>query len=225
MEKITLVVVDDHPFFRQGVVDSLSLEIDFQVIGQAGDGEEGARLIRELKPRVAVVDVNLPRMNGLQVVRQVTGEKVGTRVILLTAYDDIEQKIHSIRAGACAYCTKDIQPEALSEVIRLVNSGKYVVGDVVFNSAQFKHWTDEQIRNALRPSSDPDTAYRPLSAREMEVLEHVTRGLSNKEIAALLGISHQTVKNHITAILRKLSVKDRTQAALYALQRGWVRLH
>jgi DNA-binding NarL/FixJ family response regulator len=225
MEKITLVIIDDHPFFRQGVVDALSLEDDFQVIGQAEDGEEGARLIRVLTPCVAVVDVNLPGMNGLQVVRQVVGEKIGTRVVLLTAYDDVEQKIHAIQAGAFAYCTKDIQPEALSEVIRLVNSGKYVVSGGVYNSIQVKHWMEAQINSVLRPASDPETAYQPLSEREMEVLEHITRGLSNKEIAALLGISHQTVKNHITSILRKLSVEDRTQAALYALQRGWVRIH
>ena len=224
MDKITIVVVDDHPFFRQGVVDTLSLEPDLSVIGQATNGKEGLDVIRAYQPDVAVVDVNLPEMNGQQVTRQVVAEKLTTRVVLLTAYDDEEQKIHAMRAGAAAFCTKDIQPDEFVGVIRKVAAGGLVMGGREFDVAGLEKWLASQSEKAMRLFSDPGEPFQPLSAREMEVLAHVTRGLSNKEIAGILGISHQTVKNHLTAILRKLSVEDRTQAALYALRRGWVPL-
>ncbi len=225
MSEITIVVVDDHPLFRQGVVDALSLEDDFNVIGQAESGEGALSLIRDEKPLVALVDVNLPEMNGQQVTRQVNTEKLPTRVILFTAYDDSEQRIHAMLAGAYAYCAKDVQPESLIDMVRTVNEGKYVVGDAVYDIGGLEGWLESQMKDAARPYSDPGEPFHPLSSREMEVLSCVTKGMSNKEIASALGISHQTVKNHVTSILRKLGVEDRTQAAVYALRRGWVRLH
>lgn len=223
-EKITIVVVDDHPLFRQGVVDSLSFEKDFMLVGQAANGNVGLDLIRETNPEIAVVDVNLPGMNGQQIARQVVAEKMNTRVILLTAYDDMEQKIHAMSVGAAAYCTKDVQPEDLAGIIRSVALGKYVLDGKEYDPLEMNEWLSTRVEGAVRLYSDPGDPYQPLSSREMEVLAHVTKGLSNKEIAQILGISHQTVKNHVTAILRKLGVEDRTQAALYALRRGWVRL-
>jgi two-component system response regulator DegU len=225
MSKTTIVVIDDHPIFRQGVVDTLSLEPDFFVIGEAASGEEGLKLVRARRPQVAVVDVNLPGINGQQVTRQIAAEKLSTRVILLTAYDDEEQKIHAMRGGAAAYCVKDVQPEILVNIVRAVLAGNYVVGDNVFDLAKLDRWLQPQTESAIRSYSDPGEPFQPLSGREMEVLIHMTQGLSNKEIANLLGISHQTVKNHVIAILRKLGVEDRTQAAIFALRRGWVRLH
>lgn len=225
MREISVVVIDDHPLFRQGVADVLSLEPDFKVVGQAIDGEAGLNLIRETLPMVAVVDVNLPGLNGQQVTRQVVSERLATRIVLLTAYDDIQQKIHSMRVGGAAYCTKDIQPEELVKVVRAVAAGRYVVSDQVLDVTGLDRWLSAQTEGAGRAYSDPGEPFQPLSNREMEVLACVTRGLSNKEIATQLGISHQTVKNHVTAILRKLGVEDRTQATIFALKRGWVRLY
>ena len=225
MSLITIVVVDDHPIFRQGVIDSLSLEPDVTVIGEADNGDHGLDLIRELQPQIAVVDVNLPGMNGQQVTRQVVNEKIPTRVILLTAYDDTEQKIHAMRVGAYAYCVKDVEPQALVNIIRTVAGGKFVIGDDVLDEASIEKWVSLLTDSALRSYSDPGEPFQPLSGREMEVLSYITQGKSNKEIAAVLGISHQTVKNHVTSILRKLGVEDRTQAAIYSLRRGWVRLY
>jgi DNA-binding NarL/FixJ family response regulator len=225
MSKITIVVVDDHPLFRQGVVDSFSLEPDLLVVGQASTGEDALGLIRTLRPQVAVVDVNLPGVNGQQVMRQVAVEKLPTRVILLTAYDDQEQIIHAMRGGAAAYCAKDIQPERLVKLIHTVADGKFIVGEQVLEQVDLDRWLYAQTEGAMRSYGDPGEPFYPLSGREMEVLSFVTKGMSNKEIANLLGISHQTVKNHVTAILRKLGVEDRTQAAIYALRRGWVRLY
>lgn len=225
MDSIRIVVVDDHPLFRQGVVDALSLEENFAIIGQATSGQEALDLVRRERPDVAVLDVNLPELNGQQITRQLMLEKVPTRVILLTAYDDIEQVIHAIRAGAYAYCAKDVEPIKLVEVIYAVVAGNYFVGSRTYDQPGIERWLEEQTEKAVRPYSDPGEPFHPLSGREMEVLECVTLGKSNKEIASELGISHQTVKNHVTAILRKLGVDDRTQAAVYALKRGWVRLY
>jgi DNA-binding NarL/FixJ family response regulator len=224
MNEITLLIVDDHPLFRQGVSDALSLESDMRVLGQSASGTEALEMIRSLKPDVAVLDVNLPGMNGQQITHQVTQDKLPTHVLLMTGYDDIEQAIHAALAGAFGYCSKDIEPQTLSRVIREVAEGKYVFDDHVFNRRELEHWIEEQIEGSRRSYSEPGSPFHPLSDREMEVLACVVRGMSNKEIATLLGISHQTVKNHVTAILRKFGVEDRTQAVVYALKRGWVTL-
>jgi len=224
METITILVVDDHPLFRQGVVEALSLETDFRVVGEASDGESALALIRSLRPQVAVLDVNLPGLNGQQITYQVTQEKLPTRILLLTGYDDDEQAVHAALAGASAYCSKDIDPKQLAETIRAIAAGKYVVCGQTFVQSDFKHWLETQIESARRPYSEPGSPFHPLSDREMEVLVYVVRGMSNKEIATVLGISHQTVKNHVTSILRKFGVEDRTQAVVYALKRGWVKL-
>ena len=224
MKDITLLIVDDHPLFRQGVADALALEPGFRVVGQAADGKHALELIRDLEPDIAVLDVNLPEMNGQQITHQVTQEKLHTRVLLLTGYDDIEQAIHAAHAGAAAYCTKDIQPQGLVSVIREVANGKYVISGNVLDRRGLEDWLENQMEGARRSYSEPGSPFHPLSDREMEVLSCVVRGMSNKEIAALLGISHQTVKNHVTSILRKFGVEDRTQAVVYALKRGWVKL-
>jgi DNA-binding NarL/FixJ family response regulator len=224
MNQITLLIVDDHPLFRQGVVDALSLEPDMRIIAQSSDGEEALELIRSRKPTIAILDVNLPGMNGQQITHQVSQERMGSRVILMTGYDDVEQAIHAALAGAHGYCSKDIEPQSLSRIIREVAEGKYVFANNVFTRRELELWVEEKMEGARRSYSEPGTPFHPLSDREMEVLACVVRGMSNKEIASRLGISHQTVKNHVTAILRKFGVEDRTQAVVYALKRGWVTL-
>lgn len=224
MNEITLLIVDDHPLFRQGVADALALEPGLRVVGQAADGRHALEQIRSLRPNIAILDVNLPDMNGQQITHQVCLEKLPTRILLLTGYDDIEQAIHAAHAGAAAYCAKDISPEHLVQIIREVANGKYVMDGNVFTRHELEAWLDSQIEGARRSYSEPGSPFHPLSDREMEVLACVVRGMSNKEIANLLGISHQTVKNHVTSILRKFGVEDRTQAVVYALKRGWVKL-
>lgn len=225
MGEISILIVDDHPLFRQGVADALSLETGLRVIGQASNGQEALELIRSLQPNVAIVDVNLPGMNGQMVTHQVTQEKLPTRIVLLTAYDDNEQLIHAAWAGAAAYCAKDIEPERLTQVIWEIMQGRYVIGDQIFTQRDFERWLERQMEKARHLYSEPGSPFHPLSSREMEVLSCVVRGMSNKEIAVMLGISHQTVKNHVTSILRKFGVEDRTQAVVYALKRGWVQLY
>lgn len=224
MVPIRIVVVDDHPLFRQGVIDTISLEPDLVVAGEATNGEDALDVIRSLAPDVAIVDVNLPGINGQQVVQHMVNEKSATRIMLLTAYDDAEQKLHAMKVGAAGYCVKDVQPEVLAQNVREINKGYFVIGSQVMDADQLETWMKPDGEDEASFYSEFSDTYEPLSKREMEVLGQLTKGMSNKEIATALGISHQTVKNHVTSILRKLNVEDRTQATLYALKRGWVRL-
>ncbi len=223
MGKIGTVIVEDHPVFRQGVRDILTAEGDIYVMSECGDGEEALRQIQILQPEVVVMDINIPKMNGIEVCRKVSNTMRRTSVLLLTAYDDVEQIVHAFRAGAAAYCPKDIEPSRLLHFVREVAAGKYIAGDQIMDNAQLQEWLQEKIDSNPSGKSEGEL-FSPLSPREMEILKNVTRGMSNKEIAGRLGISHQTVKNHMTAILHKLNVEDRTQAALYAVRHGWVPL-
>ena len=224
-DKITIVIVDDHHIFRQGIEMNLEQHDDIEVIGQGSTGDQALKVIRKLQPNVVLMDINLPIMNGIQVTRQLVTERLPCGVIMLTAYDDPEQMLLAMRAGASAYCAKEIEPDQLVEVIRHVNAGRYVVNEKVYDREGIEDWMDRGVEEvAGQYYADLGDTFSPLSPREMEILQFVTQGLSNKEIAQNLKISHQTVKNHMTSILRKLAVEDRTQAAVFALRRGWVRL-
>ena len=225
MSEIRLMIVDDHPLFRQGLRDVLEMEPGMSVVAEASDGEQAIEKTRSLRPDVILMDINLPTMNGLQVAQRIKSESDDVKFIMITGYDDAEQVFHALRVGASAYCPKDITPEALIRIIREVAAGNYVVGEKVMNHAEVLEWIEQKVGHMVDSlAENVDDYLVPLSPREMEILEHVTYGMSNKEIAYKLGISHQTVKNHMTSILRKLHVDDRTQAAVYALSRGWVRL-
>jgi len=221
--KIRMIIVDDHSLMRGGLRKLLELEPEFIVIGEAGTGEEALALTRQLAPDVVLLDINLPTLNGLEVTARLRAEGNRAAVIVLTAYDQTEQVFHAMRAGAAAYCPKGIDPERLFDVIRKVATGAYVIDGRVYTARGVKEWLDRQ-REALSGAGTPEDGERhvPLSPREMEILRHLTRGLHNKAIAQALGISHQTVRNHITSILTKLNVRGRTGAAVIALKRGWV---
>ncbi len=224
--KIRVMIVDDHPLFRAGLHRVLELEPDLEIVGEAANGQEALDKARALKPRVILMDVNLPNLNGLQVTRELTASRQDVAVIILTAYHDDEQMLHAIRAGSSAYFPKDVDPKELIRAIHQVSEGKYVLNDAVLAKPQVATWLLEQFaQTSIAATDDAELAFQPLSAREMEILTCITHGKSNKEIARQLGISCQTVKNHMTSILRKLAVNDRTQAAIYALKHGWIRLH
>jgi DNA-binding NarL/FixJ family response regulator len=223
--KISVLIVDDHPLFRDGLQQALTLETDIVVIGQSEDGEDGLRDARQLQPDVVLLDINLPGMNGLQVARQLRAERANIAVIVLTAYHDEQQVLHAMRAGAAAYCAKDILPDDLITIIRDVAQGQFVVNGERLDERQLQEWIQSSVEAMSGPYIvDAEEHYIPLSPREMEILQFVTNGLSNKEIAVKLRISQQTVKNHMTSILKKLNVEDRTQAAVNAIRRGWVRI-
>jgi DNA-binding NarL/FixJ family response regulator len=224
-DKIKVMIVDDHPVFRQGLWNVLASHEDLDIVGEAIDGQEAIDRAKALLPDVVVMDINLPVLNGLQATRRLKDSCPEINVIMLTAYDDEEQVYHSVRAGASAFYAKDVSPERLVDVIRQVSQGFYIIGSNVLDEDGIGDWLLEGFRRFGGGGVEGDASFfAPLSPREMEILELVIRGMSNKEIAYHLGISHQTVKNHMTAILSKLGVADRTQAAVYALRHGWVPL-
>ncbi|MDQ7024605.1 MAG: response regulator transcription factor [Anaerolineae bacterium] len=224
-DRITVLIIDDHPLFRTGLEKALELMGNLEITGTSDDGETGLEKVKELRPDVVLLDVNLPGMNGLQVARQLKSDYSDVAFIILTAHHDTEQVLHAMRAGASAYCGKDIKAEKLIQIIQDVADGFYVVDDKRMNHSEMTEWLGQKIEASTGPYIiDAEGHYIPLSPREMQILEHVVYGMINKEIANKLGISQQTVKNHMTSILKKLNVKDRTQAAVTALRRGWVRM-
>lgn len=227
---VKLLIIDDHPLFRQGVRWSLASEDDLQIVGDASSAEEALEWLDGVgpsnEPNVVLVDLNLPGMSGLELTRHLRRRYPGLGVVMLSIHENDEQAFNALQAGAAAYRSKDIKPQDLAEILRRVARGEYVINDVVLEEPRVAHRVLSQFRNlpqALSTSPDNDfPLFTPLSDREIEVLERIASGGSNKEIADTLGISTQTVKNHISSILRKLSLNDRTQAVLYALRRGWI---
>jgi DNA-binding NarL/FixJ family response regulator len=221
---IRVVVADDHPIYRQGIRGLLEAQADINLIGEASDGQEAIELVRTLSPDVVVVDTELPTIDGIGVARAIKRDLPGTAVILLAANEDEEQLFIALKVGAAAYFRSDIQPDELLHGIRRVNAGEYVINDSVLTRPLVASRVMKQFRDLSAVGQDVEPLFVPLSAREIEVLDYIARGNSNKEIARALKISDQTVKNHITSILKKLAVNDRTQAVVYALRRGWIKL-
>jgi DNA-binding NarL/FixJ family response regulator len=221
---ITILIVDDHPVFLQGLRRVLEPEPGIEVIGSATDGRQALEEAASLEPDVVLLDVNLPSMNGMQVARQLRDDQPNTAIIMLSAYHDDNQVLHAIRAGASAFYPKDVAPDTLLAAIRQVSKGMYVIDETVLSKPELAEWITERFHEFGAFWEAQEDLFMPLSKREMDILQLITRGRSNKQAAQELGISYQTVKNHMTSILRKLAVNDRTQAAIYALRQGWIRL-
>lgn len=224
-ELISVLIADDHPVFREGLRNVVETEGLFKVVAQTASGDTTVLAARRWRPAVMMVDVNMPTLDGLQVTRLIRAELPDTRVILLTAFHDEEQMIRAYRMGASAYFPKDVDPAVLMEAVSHVLEGNYVVGGEVLGQDGMRRWMVSRLSSAAPMGSQPEDVYPPLTWREMEVLQRLAEGSSNKEIARKLEISEQTVKNHVSSVLRKLRVADRTQAAMHAVRQGWVRVH
>lgn len=225
---VKLLIVDDHPLFRQGVRSALSTYDDIDVVADVSSGENaltwlsGAPPNRE--PSVALVDLNLPGMSGLELTRQLRHQYPSLGVVILSIHESDDHEFSALEAGAADYRSKDVHPKELADVVRRVARGEYVINDMV-EKPKVASRLLSQFRSLSQgyDSTDPEfPLYNKLSDREIEVLERIAGGGSNKDIADSLGISTQTVKNHISSILRKLSLNDRTQAVIMALRRGWI---
>lgn len=222
---VKVLIVDDHPLFRQGVRWALSTERDIKIAGEAASAEDGLNMVAELEPDVVLSDLNLPKMDGLEFTHTIRRQYPNIGVVMLSIYESDEHAFNALRAGAAAYFSKEISPKTLANALRRVANGEYLINDVIEDPrvadrilSQFRGISHEII---AAPDADM-LVFSPLSEREIEVLEHIASGLTNKDIAGQLRISTQTVKNHISSILRKLSLNDRTQAVIYALRRGWI---
>ena len=224
MSRIQILIVDDHPLFRRGIRWSLENEHDLLVVGEAADGQSAVQQIDMTMPDVVLIDINMPQMSGLEVTRIIKRRHPQMGVIILTMHEDDEQLFHAIRVGAAAYCTKDVEAEELIRLIRRVARGEYLINENVLSRPFVASRVLDQFRELSQMDQVNDGVFSPLTPREVEILDCVAQGNSNKEIARILSISDQTVKNHITSILRKLAVNDRTQAVIYALRHGWIKL-
>jgi len=208
----------------RGVRTTLEDSGEFQVVGEAPDGQRAIMLAEQLLPDVILIDINLPGMNGLEVSRVIKRRQPQSNIIILSVYEDDEQLFNAIKAGAAAYSPKDISPERLVDIVRQVARGNYIINDNVLSKPTVASRVLNQFRELSTTENDNEPIFAPLTPREVEILDCIARGNSNKEIARSLSISDQTVKNHITSILKKLNANDRTQAVITALRHGWIKM-
>ena len=212
---IRVLLADDHALFRQGVRRLLEGAGDIEVVGDAETGEESVRLAEDLAPDVVLLDVAMPTLSGIDAARMIKASSPRAGIIMLTVHADEEFLFEAIKAGAMGYLLKDCTPDELIRAIRVVHSGEGLLAPTM---------AAKVMREFARTRETKDLAavHLPLTQREVEILQHVTTGLANKEIANRLSISERTVKNHLSNIMEKLHVNSRTQAAVYALRRGLV---
>lgn len=209
VDKIRVLIADDHPVVRQGLRTFLELQDDIEIVAEATDGGDAVAKVRELKPDVVLMDLVMPQLDGIEAIRQVREVSPASKVIVLTSFDDREKVYLSVKAGAAGYLLKDADPQELAEAIRTVQRG-----DALLNPSIAAKLMQEVAEGG------PRAAGETLTARELEVLRHLARGMSNKEIAGALVLSEKTVKTHVSNILGKLQLADRTQAALFAVREG-----
>ncbi len=214
---VRVLLVDDQPLLRTGFRLILQSEPDIEVVGEAGDGEVALSQVRALRPDVVLMDIRMPRMDGVEATRRLAELDDPPRVLVLTTYDLDEYVVDSLRAGASGFLLKDVPAEDLVDAVRVVHRGEAVVAPRVT-----RRLLDRFAR--LLPAAGPQTAPLPeLTDREHQVLLLVARGLSNAEIAAELVLSETTVKTHVSNVLMKLGLRDRVQAVVLAYERGIVK--
>jgi DNA-binding NarL/FixJ family response regulator len=205
--RITVLIADDHPVVRQGLQVLLSVQDDIDVVGEAADGEQAVAMAAELKPDVILLDLKLPGMDGIEVLRELRASRLVTRILVLTSASDRALVTLAVQAGAAGFLYKDVDPDALVRALRSVHDGHTLLAP-------------EAALSLLR-SGTAASAVRGIGAltdREREVLAQIADGRSNREIARLLRVSEKTVKTHVSSVLAKLGVADRTQAALFAVR-------
>lgn len=213
---IKILLVDDQALFREGLNTLLSVQPDFEVVGEASNGEEALRLGLQTKPDVILMDIRMPVMDGVAATRRLKTLLPDSKVIVLTTFDDDELVFDGLRSGAVGYLLKDVTSERLGEAIRTAAKGEYFLLPSITAKVM------AEFSRISRPSVITEPLVDSLSARELEILQLVATGISNRQIADTLVIAEGTVKNHLTNILNKLDAKDRMQAVVKARQHGLI---
>jgi DNA-binding NarL/FixJ family response regulator len=212
MNKIKILIADDHSMVREGLKQLIELEDDIIVVAQAGDGKEAIEKIVQYEPDVVLLDINMPVMNGLDVIKQLKSEKIDANVLMLTLHNEVEYLYKAVEIGVKGYVLKDSEADVLIKAIREVYKGDtYIQPNMA--AKLFKKMNDQ---------AEKISTCEKLTKRELEVLKLITEGMLNKEIAHTLCISEKTVKNHISNIFKKIEVSDRTQAAVFAIKNNVV---
>jgi DNA-binding NarL/FixJ family response regulator len=223
-ERTKILLVDDHPFFRVGMRNILEKEADFIIVGEADDSRSATDAASELSPDIILMDLSLPSPGGIETTSRIKRELPSTGIIILAVEEDEEALFDAIRSGAAAFILKDVGPDDLVTIIRRVSAGEYLINDKVFAKPAVASRVLKEFRELAVYGQDAAPIFAPLSPREVEILDNIAQGMTNKQVAYALGISEQTVKNHMSSILRKLSVNDRTQAVVYAMRQGWIKM-
>lgn len=223
--KTSIVIIDDHQLFREGVKRILDFEASFDVVAEGDDGTEAMDLVENYHPDVVIMDINMPHLNGIEATQMLVNRYPDTKVIILSIHDDENYVQHALKTGAQGYLLKEMDADALIEAVHVVaEGGSYLHPKVTHNLVK------EYRRLAAEENAGGDFAQAPeirrplhlLTRRECEVLQLLADGQSNRTIGETLYISEKTVKNHVSNILQKMNVNDRTQAVVLAIKNGWV---
>jgi len=216
-EKTRIMLADDHPLLRQALRDVLEKQPDFEVIAEAGDGEEAVKLATEMLPDVVIMDISMPTLNGLEATKQIKASNPSIAVLVLTVHSDSEHILSILRAGAGGYLTKSVYGDEVIHAVRALVSGETVLSPAV---------SQQIFKYAFQHSSKPKNlgTGNTLSSRELEVINLAARGISNKDIAQRLGLSLRTVKGYLADLFLKLNVASRTEAVIICLRKGIITL-
>jgi NarL family two-component system response regulator LiaR len=217
MSVLKVLIAEDHPITRQGIRKLLDDESKFTVIGEAGDGEEAVQMVEELKPDVVIMDVAMPKLNGIEATRQIKLVRPATAVLILSAYDDDEYVFGLLEAGAAGYLLKTASGDELTRAIHAVYKGEPVLDPLITRKVINRFRFPDKMPKAARPAEH-------LSDREIDIIRLAANGMSNKEIADELHLSRRTVEGNLRSIFNKLGVGSRTEAVLYGLRKGWITL-
>jgi two-component system, NarL family, response regulator DegU len=224
--KTKIVIIDDHQLFREGVKRILDFEPSFEVVAEGDDGEEALAIVEAHKPDVVIMDINMPKVNGVEATKQLIEANAETKVIILSIHDDENYVTHALKTGARGYLLKEMDADTLIEAVKVVaDGGSYLHPKVTHNLVnEFRRLATSSGQATPTQHLQPEIR-RPLhtlTRRECEVLQMLADGKSNRGIGEALFISEKTVKNHVSNILQKMSVNDRTQAVVVAIKNGWV---
>ena len=220
---IRILLADASRITTMGIRQVIEKESDMEIVGVASDGEEAVAKTNELEPDILIIEVDLPRLGGIKATQRVRRELPAVGVMILTAQDQEQILFEAIRAGAAAYLNKDCDPVELVDAIRKARAGQFIINEKVFNRPAVASKVLAEFRELSVYGPGSSHVFAPLSPREVQILDNIAQGMTNKEVAYALAISEQTVKNHMSSILRKLSVNDRTQAVVYAIRQGWIK--
>ena len=224
--KRRVLLVEDHPMFRRALKRILEETGRYQVVAEAESGHSAIQLSDIHHPDLIIIDVQLPGVTGLKIARVLRKQQPHAKIIFLSMHVDDDRLFDAIRAGASAFLTKDIETNVLLDAVRQVAAGENLINSLVLSRPHLARRVLTEFRSLTSPnaSAEPSNSSLLLSSREIEVLDCVALGLSNKQIAEALFVTEQTVKNHMTSVLKKLDVNDRVQAVLYAVKNGWMEI-